>query len=86
MLQLLLLLLVLALEVIHEGISLTLHVGLVQVGQRLQALRRRDRVPVLRRVHQAHIGEPPSIPQRPILSWILQVISRDHVSATTLGI
>ena len=87
MLQLLLLLLVLALQVVHEGVPLALHVGLVQVGQGLQALGRADRVPVLRRVHQAHIGEAPgAVPQRPVLPRIFQVICRDHVTATTLGI
>lgn len=87
MLQLLLLLLVLALQVIHEGIPLAFHVSLVQVGQGLQALGRADSVTVLRRVHQAHIGEAPgAVPQRPVLPWILQVICGDHVTATTLGI
>lgn len=86
MLQLLLLL-VLALQVIHEGISLPLHVGLVQVGEGLQALGGADRVAVLRRMHQAHIGEAPrAVPQRPVLPRVLQVIRRDHVTAATLGI
>lgn len=86
MLQLLLLL-VLALQVIHEGVPLAFHVSLVQVGQGLQALGRADGVAVLRRVHQAHIGKASSaVPQRPVLPWIFQVICRDHVTATTLGI
>lgn len=86
MLQLLLLL-VLALQVIHEGVPLAFHVSLVQVGQGLQALGGADGVAVLRRVHQAHIGEAPgAVPQRPVLPWILQVICGDHVTATTLGI
>ncbi len=88
MLQLLLLLLlVLALQVIHEGVPLALHVSLVQVGEGLQALGGADGVAVLRRVHQAHIGEAASaVSQRPVLPWILQVICGDHVTATTLGI
>lgn len=87
MLQLLLLLLVLALQVIHECIPLAFHVGLVQVGEGLQALGGADGVAVLRRVHQAHIGEPPgAVTQRPVLPWIFQIICGDHVSATTLGI
>lgn len=87
LLLLLLLLLVLAFEVIHEGVPLALHVRLVQVGESLQALGGADRVAVLRRVHQPHIGEASSaVPQRPVLSWIFQIICRDHVTATTLGI
>lgn len=86
MLQLLLLL-ILALQVIHKGISLALHVSLVEVGEGLQALGRADGVAVLRSVYQAHIGEAPStVPQCPVLPWIFQVICRDHVTATTLGI
>lgn len=87
MLLKLLLLLVLALQVIHEGIPLPFHISLVQIGQGLQALGGTDGVPVLRSVYEAHIGEPPSaVPQRPVLPWIFQVICRDHVTATTLGI
>lgn len=86
MLQLLLLL-VLALQVVHKGVPLALHVSLVEVGQGLQALGGADGVAVLRSVHQAHIGEASSaVPQRPVLAWILQVICGDHVTATTLGI
>lgn len=86
MLQLLLLL-ILALQVIHKGVPLAFHVGLVEVGEGLQALGRADSVAVLRSVHQAHIGEAPSaVPQRPVLPWIFQVICGDHVTATTLGI
>lgn len=86
MLQLLLLL-ILALQVIHEGVPLAFHVSLVQVGQRLQALGGADGVAVLGRMHQAHIGEAASaVPQRPVLPRILQVICGDHVTATTLGI
>lgn len=48
MLQLLLLLLlVLALQVVHEGIPLTFHVSFVEVGQGLQALGGGDRVAML---------------------------------------
>lgn len=84
---LLLLLLVLALQVVHEGVPLALHVGLVQVGQGLQALGGRDGVPVLRRVHQAHVGEAARrVAQRPVLARVLQVICGDHVIATALGI
>lgn len=86
MLQLLLLL-VLALQVVHEGVPLAFHVDLVQVGQGLQALGGAHGVAVLRCVHQAHVGEAPSaVAQSPVLSRILQVICRDHVTATTLGI
>lgn len=86
MLQLLLLL-ILALQVIHEGVPLAFHVSLMQVGQGLQALGGADGVAVLRCMHQAHIGEAPgAVPQRPVLPRILQVICGDHVTATTLGI
>lgn len=86
MLQLLLLL-VLALQVVHESIPLALHVRLVEVGQGLQALGGGDGVPVLRGVHQAHIGEAPGgVPQRPVLPRVFQVICGDHVTATALRI
>lgn len=88
MLQLLLLLLlVLALKVIHKGIPLAFHVSLVEVGKGLQALGGGDGVAVLRSVHQAHIGEAPTaVPQRTVFPWVLQVISGDHVTTSTLWI
>lgn len=78
---------VLVLQVVHESVPLAFHVGLVQVGESLQALGGDDRVPVLRGVDQPHVGEAArAVSQRAIFTRVLQVIGGDHVTSATLRV
>lgn len=78
---------ILVLQVVHEGVAFALQLGFVQVAERLQALGGHHRVPVLGRVHEAHVGEAArAIAQAPVLAWVLQVIRGDHVTATALRV
>lgn len=78
---------VLVLQVVHEGVPFAFHVGLVEVGEGLQALGGDDRVPMLGGVDQSHVGEAPGVvSQRAILARVLQVIRGDHVTSGTLRV
>lgn len=84
---------VLALQMVHERISLAVSIRLLEPAERLQALGSNHRVPPLRGVHQPHIGEAPApaapaapTPQGPVFPRVLGIVGRQHGGAAPLRI